>query len=133
MAIETVSEIVTMENLSDVEVEEIDDEPYEFDGRPYLFEPEYTDEELLALENERVDREAQRAEQAVVASRPRTSVTWWCSCGCCVQMDTEEKSLCCKEWDIICHHMPNMSQDSAQCVTIGHCTDSNHFQEIALL
>ena len=45
-------------------------------------------------------------------------------------MDTEEESLCFKEWDII---QPNVSQDSAQCVTIGHCTDSNFFQEIALL
>ena len=40
---------VTMESLSDVEVEDINDKPFEFDGRPYLFEPEYTDEELLAL------------------------------------------------------------------------------------
>ena len=45
-------------------------------------------------------------------------------------MDSEEESLCCKEWDII---QLNMSQDSTQCVTIGHCTDLNHFQEIALL
>ena len=80
----------------------------EFDGRSYLFEPEYTDEELLALENESAEREVQRAEQAVAASQPGTSVTWWCSCGCCVQMDTEEESLCCKEWDII---QPNVSQD----------------------
>ena len=53
-----------MENLSDVEVEDINDKPFEVDGRPYLFKAEYTDEELLALENERVEREAQRAEQA---------------------------------------------------------------------
>ena len=36
------------------------------------------------------------SEQAVAASWPRPSVTWWCSCGCCVQMDREEESLCCK-------------------------------------
>ena len=54
--IEAVSEIVTMESLSDV-VEDIDDEPFELDGSPYLFVPEYTDEELLALENERAERE----------------------------------------------------------------------------
>ena len=45
-----------------------------------------------------------------------TSATWWCSCGCCVQMDTEEESLCCREGDNI---QPNVSQDSAQCVKIG--------------
>ena len=38
-------------SLYDVEVEDIDIEPFKFDGRPYLFKPEYTDEELLALEN----------------------------------------------------------------------------------
>ena len=70
MAIEAVSKIVTMENLSDVEVEDIDDEPFEFDGSPYLFKPEYTDEELFTLENERTEIEAQRAEQAEAASRP---------------------------------------------------------------
>ena len=37
MAIEAVSEIVTMESLSDVKVEDIDDKPFEFDGKPYLF------------------------------------------------------------------------------------------------
>ena len=94
MAIIAVSEIVTMVNLTDVEVEDIDDKPFEFDGRPYLFEPENTDEELLALDSERA---GQKAEQAVAASMPRTLTTWWCSCGCCVQMDTEEESLCCKE------------------------------------
>ena len=49
-----------MENLSDVEVEDIGDEPFEFDGRPYVFEPEYTDEELLAPENVRAERERRR-------------------------------------------------------------------------
>ena len=33
----------------------------------------------------------------------------------CVQMDTEEESLYCKQWDII---QPNVSQDSAECVTL---------------
>ena len=49
-----------MENLSDVEVEDIGDETFEFDGRPYVFEPEYTDEELLAPENVRAERERRR-------------------------------------------------------------------------
>ena len=48
-----ISEIVTMESLYDVEVEEIDNETFEFDGSPYLFVPEYTDERILALEIER--------------------------------------------------------------------------------
>ena len=70
MTIEAVSEIVTMENLSDVEVEDIDDKPFKFDGRPYLFEPEETDEQLLALENEIEERESARAEQAEAEAQP---------------------------------------------------------------
>ena len=39
MMIEAVYEIVMMESLSDVEVEDIDDEPFEFDGSQNLFIP----------------------------------------------------------------------------------------------
>ena len=127
--IKAVSEIVTMESLSDVEVEDINDELFEIDGSPYLFVPEYTDEELLALENERTEREAQRAEQAEVASRPRTLATWCCSCGCCVQMDTEDQP------QPRCSGVVERQTVEAYVLiflhsfaTIGHCTNSYHFQ-----
>ena len=97
-------------------MEDINDEPFEFDGSPYSVVPEYTNEELLALENERAEREAQRVEQAEVASGPRTSATWWCSCGCCVLMDREEESLCCEGWDII---QPSVSPEES---SNGVCT-----------
>ena len=41
--------------------EDIDHEPFEFNGRAYLFELEYTDEELLTLENERAERDVQKS------------------------------------------------------------------------
>ena len=38
------------------EFQEIDNKLFQFDGRPYLFEPEYTDEELQEL-RERAKRQ----------------------------------------------------------------------------
>ena len=35
----------SMKNIADIQHTE---EPFEFDGRPYLFDPEYTDEELAS-------------------------------------------------------------------------------------
>ncbi|MDG2555406.1 hypothetical protein P7M41_25755 [Vibrio parahaemolyticus] len=75
----------------------------EFDGRPYLFEPEYTDEELREIEERRRrEREAQQVEDergGMAAARLRSSGDWWCTCECCAPVPTEEECLCCKEWD----------------------------------
>ncbi|CAL8397646.1 unnamed protein product [Boreogadus saida] len=60
---------------------------FEFDGRGYLFEPEYTQEELREME----------AAEAV----PRITGNWWCACGKCRQMPTEVESRCCTEWDLV--------------------------------
>ncbi|KAK7168520.1 hypothetical protein R3I93_004741 [Phoxinus phoxinus] len=75
------------------------DDPFMFDGRSYLFEPEYTDEELQEL-RERATRER---ELPVVnaATQPRISGNWWCTCGDCKAMDTEQECLCCTEWDLL--------------------------------
>lgn len=84
------------EYLSDFEVVDND---FEYDGRPYRFEPEYTDEELFERRMRR-QREEQLAREQQTAARPRIDANWWCSCGQCSTMPTEEECLCCSEWDL---------------------------------
>ena len=52
--------------------DDFEGEPFEFDGHPYLFEPEYTDEELRERD-ERAARERQRAADATTDLAPRES------------------------------------------------------------
>lgn len=40
------------------------------------------------------------SEQFSAAAMSRTIGHWWCSCGHCQQMPTEEESLCCRQWDL---------------------------------
>lgn len=85
---------------------------FEYDGRGYLFEPEYTDEELLAQDAERMARTEEQQPEA--ASRLRSTETWRCSCGHCIAMTTEEDSLCCEEWDLV-QAGPDGSQGDGHC------------------
>ena len=71
--------------------DKFEDEPFEFDGRLYLFESEYTDEELRERD-ERAARERQRAAAATTDLAPaRTSGKWWCTCHCCEVLPTEHE------------------------------------------
>ncbi len=97
-----------MENMSFVAA----DEEFQFDGSPYIFEPEYTDEELQDME--RRQREEQLEEANLMAST-RSTETWWCSRKSCESMPSEQESFCCKEWDLIQSGQEG-SWDSA-CVT----------------
>ncbi|KAL0150481.1 hypothetical protein M9458_050717 [Cirrhinus mrigala] len=105
--------------MSDDEATEFyedEDETFEFDGRPYLFEPEYTEEELRER-RERREIERQRAEEAAASratTQPRITGRWWCSCRCCEIMPTDMECFCCKEWDLL----HRRSQD-ARCVTLA--------------
>lgn len=60
-----------------------------------MFEPDYTEEELRAI-----DEHARRDREQGGTSRPTISEDWWCLCGCCEQMPREEECLCCKEWEL---------------------------------
>lgn len=84
------------EYLSDVEVS---DDDFEYDGCPYRFEPEYTDEELFERRMQR-ERAEQLAREQATTARPRVGANWWCCCGHCTAMVTEEECLCCSEWDL---------------------------------
>ena len=75
----------------------------EFDGdaKGFLFEPEYSWEEIL-------ERRALREQAAAAASanppaakpipRPRVGSNWWCSCTNCPAQDREISSICCHEY-----------------------------------
>lgn len=77
---------------------EVGDDDFDYDGRPYRFEPEYTDEELAERRLRRQREEQLSKEQS--AARLRVGGNWWCSCGHCSSMLTEEERLCCSEWDL---------------------------------
>uniref|UniRef100_A0A672HK02 Uncharacterized protein n=1 Tax=Salarias fasciatus TaxID=181472 RepID=A0A672HK02_SALFA len=72
---------------------------FEYDGRPYRFEPEYTEEEILERRLQR-QAEEQRARESSASARPQTDSTWWCECGHCASMPIEEECLCCVQWDL---------------------------------
>ena len=80
-------------------VEEIAEDPFEYEGAGYMFEPEYNDEEL----NEREEQERVAAQQQADAEPPmqRTlgDASIWCQCGHCGNMPSEEESMCCFEWE----------------------------------
>ncbi len=73
---------------------ELEGEPYHTE--PYLFEPEYTEEELRK-------RGAARAKQAVlqpaVVEYPKITKTedvWWCTCSCYVPVAPKDEYVCCR-------------------------------------
>ncbi|XP_055065270.1 uncharacterized protein [Misgurnus anguillicaudatus] len=67
----------------------------EYEG--YLFEPEYSPDEIR---QRREQQQAALASSAIVASeRSRADSSWWCSCQHCPQQRTEVESLCCQEWN----------------------------------
>lgn len=100
--------------------EDFEDYEDEFDGRPYMFEPEYTEEELLERrrrrerEGERAQAEEAAAQQESLAAQPRTTGSWWCSCESCDKMPTEEECFCCKDWDVL-----HGRTEGVACVTLG--------------
>lgn len=73
---------------------------FEFDGRGYRFGPEYTEEELRQMEME-MEARATEAPKAPAEAVRRITGSWWCACGECRQMPTEEESVCCTEWDLV--------------------------------
>ncbi len=77
-----------------------DDLEFQFDGRPYLYEPEYTDEQLQDLE-ERERREREELVEAEESLPDRRAGNWWCSCWHCEVMATNQECLCCRDWDHI--------------------------------
>ena len=85
----------------------------------YLYEPEYSEEELRRIEEEAA---AAAAEQALpVAEEPdRAGVNWWCTCLLCSPMENHKESLCCSEFQrcqFLRDEMAESGEEGAVCVT----------------
>ncbi len=64
-------------------------------GQPYLFEPEYTDQELREMEDTR------HTNYRTTVGRQRVQETWWYYSRRCEETDCQtEVSVCCNEWAI---------------------------------
>lgn len=69
------------------------------------FEPEYTEAELALLDHKREERQDQPAD----SKRARANSKWWCKCDCCMEMLTENESMCCAEWDQVLPSVTGLS------------------------
>lgn len=95
------------------------DEEFDFDSEPkgYMYEPEYTDDELRQMEldraeRERVDREATVEAEAGATAGPavsRLADKSWCTCSKCEIMQTEVECYCCHEWELVMPQLQNLS------------------------
>lgn len=88
------------------------------DAQPYLYEPEYSEEELARLQDIAINA-------TPIEVQARVDTNWWCKCGgICPAMSTEMESFCCVEWEII---LPSMTGHT----TAGHCVTQT--EDIAAL
>ena len=77
----------------------------ETDVRGYLYEPQYSDEQLRAMEEwEAAEAAAATAEADALPAADeepamaRAGADWWSLCSHCAPMDTEQESVCCREF-----------------------------------
>ena len=68
----------------------------------YMFEPEYSEEQLRRRDEEEAAAAAAVAARQAAGGAPaedqRVGSDFWCLCTNCMPMDTEEQSLCCHEF-----------------------------------
>ena len=99
--------------------------------QPYMFEPEFTDEEIQQREREQEERDT--ADSGATAAPepegpPRAFNTDWCECGRCQPMPTEIESLCCKRWQrvqFVFDELPADTETARVCVS-DHPSFSAH-------
>ncbi|CAL8254644.1 unnamed protein product [Boreogadus saida] len=65
----------------------------------YLFEPEFSQEELREREEEDAAAAAEQALPVAEDEEPeRAGVNWWCTCLLCSPKNTNTESMCCSEF-----------------------------------
>ncbi|XP_056432861.1 P2X purinoceptor 7-like [Gadus chalcogrammus] len=88
---------------------------FDFDGSPYLYEPEYTEEELQE-QDERSRRMGEQPAEEVEEDHSRRAGIFWCACGYCEPMGTEAECFCCQECDLFRRALDAMHIET-RCVT----------------
>ncbi|XP_051992948.1 uncharacterized protein LOC127651242 isoform X2 [Xyrauchen texanus] len=91
----------------------------ESDARGYLYEPQYSDEQLREMEEQEAAGAAAAAgEQDLLGGQEeepgqtRAGVNWWCQCSRCASMQTDRESCCCREFQR-CHFLLHEIAESA--------------------
>uniref|UniRef100_A0A8C1B467 P2X purinoreceptor 7 intracellular domain-containing protein n=1 Tax=Cyprinus carpio carpio TaxID=630221 RepID=A0A8C1B467_CYPCA len=95
----------------------------EFFALPYLFEPEYTEEEIRQM-----DENAAATHTSQASGRRRSNETWWCTCGKCQPLPTEEESQCCHDWTISIPPLESIIESAGETLFTSRCiTQQNGF------
>ncbi|XP_052387742.1 P2X purinoceptor 7 [Carassius gibelio] len=89
---------------------------------PYLFEPEYTEEEIRQM-----DENAAATHTSQASGRRRSNETWWCTCGKCQPLPTEEESQCCHDWTISIPPLESIESAGETLFTSRCITQQNGF------
>ncbi|XDV17632.1 hypothetical protein PO909_023464 [Leuciscus waleckii] len=99
--------------------EDFEDLLRESDVRGYLYEPQYSDEQLRMMEEQEVVGAAAAAEeqdllggQEEEPGQTRAGADCWCQCSRCAPMETDTESYCCREFQR-CHFLLDEIAESA--------------------
>ena len=109
--------------------------PFTVGTRGYLYEPEYTKEELLQMEAEWTERERGETSEETEGQaqvRERAQATWWCRCVNCNPIPTDLESYCCHEWDLVSTQLEDISESEDSSASHTVCI-TNHPEFPALL
>ncbi|XP_055025174.2 uncharacterized protein [Misgurnus anguillicaudatus] len=89
-------------NQNDMEEGDFETVVLESDVRGYLFEPQYSEEQLRQMEEQEAAAVAAAVALPVAGEElglTRAGRNWWCLCSRCAPTDTEIESVCCREFD----------------------------------
>lgn len=86
-----------------------DEVPFTLEPRGYLYEPEFTEEELLQMETRQAERDREETSVENVAQE-RIGNTQWCECMNCISMPTDPESYCCHEWNLVTGQIQDLSE-----------------------
>ena len=83
-------------------------EGFDYGPAPYMYEPEYTDEELIQMESEAIVQEQVDADLSDARRRHLEAPHEWCKCNNCAKMPKDEECLCCAEFYL---WSPDLAED----------------------